>query len=40
VRAWRIKLAPKGEAAVLVGTVIRAPANGQIIGLGDLRLPD
>jgi len=40
LRAWKVALAPRTEAAVLVGTVIRAPLGGRIVGLENLHLPE
>jgi len=40
VRTWVLKLPPKGSSGVTLGTVIRAPQNGIVIGLEDLDLPE
>lgn len=40
VRSWVLKLAPKASATVNLGTVIKAPQNGELTGLGDLNLPE
>lgn len=40
LRAWKVALGPRAEAAVLVGSVIRAPLGGRIVGLENLHLPE
>lgn len=40
VRSWVLKLSPKDSGTVTMGSVIRAPQHGIVVGLDDLNLPE